>query len=217
MIDKTQTKVVIGLAAVVWFCVALLSNGPLPQVALKSFSIAGTVATILVLAYDKFIWKWKFVRAVTGKPLVAGTWRGTLQSDFIRPGETEKIPPMPTVIRVKQTNSQLWVTLFTATSSSVTEQGKVFKESDDRWRMSFIYMNTPRQSEAHNMARHQGVCDLHLSGADGEALTGQYFTSRKTTGEMRFTEWSKHSFGDAQSALESTDFKAHKPFVRWFS
>lgn len=217
MIDKTQTKIIVGIAAVVWLAVALLSGSQaVPVVALKAFSIAGTVAALLLVLYDRFIWKWKVVRAFTGKPLVAGTWRGHLVSDYRSEGDSGELRRIPTAIRVKQTNSTLYVTLFTGESQSVTEQGQLIKEADDRWRMSWVYVNDPRAPVQHKSHQHRGVCDVYLSGKDGETLEGKYFTSRKTTGELALTEWSDHSYGDAASALGSTDFQANQPFVRWF-
>ena len=146
MINKTQTKIAIGIAAVIWFAVAVATNQDAQMTALKTFSIAGTVVTILFLLYDRFIWKWTPVRAITKKPLVAGTWRGMMQSDYVRPGEATPVPPIPTVIRFKQTNSSLVATLFTGESESMSEQAQLIKEEDDRWRLSWVYRNTPRQS-----------------------------------------------------------------------
>lgn len=217
MIDKTQTKIAIGIAAVVWFVVAVLTHQSAQTTALKTVSIAGTVVTIAFLLYDRFIWKLAVVRAFTKKPLVSGTWRGTLQSDYVRPGESGRIPPIPTVIRFKQTNSSLVATLFTCESESISEQGQLVKEEDDRWRLSWVYSNTPRQSVQERSEPHRGVCDLHVSGKDGERLAGRYFTGRKTTGEIELTEWSKHTYHDAVSALSGDDFGAANPFVRWFA
>ncbi|WP_328614568.1 hypothetical protein OHS18_42115 [Amycolatopsis sp. NBC_00355] len=216
MIDKTQTKIAIGIAAVVWFGVAIFTHQTAQTLALKTVSIAGTVVTIAFLLYDRFIWKLAIVRAFTKKPLVAGTWRGVLQSDYVRPGETERIAPIPTVIRFKQTNSSLVATLFTGESESISEQGQLIKEEDDRWRLSWVYRNTPRQSVQERSEPHRGVCDLYVSGKDGEKLTGRYFTGRRTTGEIDLTEWSKHPYHDAASALGGDDFGTAKPFVGWF-
>lgn len=216
MMSKTQTKIAVGIAAAVWFLVALFTGEGISTTALRTVTLAGSVATILFLLYDRFIWKWSIIRAFTGKPVVAGTWRGTLQSDYVRPGESGPVPPIPTVIRVKQTNSMLSVTLFTGESQSVTEQGALHHEADDRWRMSWIYVNDPRASVQHRSQQHRGVCDLYLSGKDGESLAGKYFTSRKTTGEITLTEWSKHGYHDAASALSSSEFGDAGPYVRWF-
>jgi hypothetical protein len=215
MTASAQTKIAIGIAAGVWFIIAILTDQTVSTTALKTVSIAGSAAAIIFLLYDRFIWKFTPVRALTGKPLVAGTWRGTLQSDYVRPGESDPIPPIPAAIRVVQTDSTLFVTLFTSESQSVTEQGRIVKEADGRWRMSWLYVNNPRPSLQHRSNVHHGVCDLYLSGSDGEALAGQYFTGRKTTGEVRFVEWSRRSYGDAASALTGSDFSTGRPFCKW--
>jgi hypothetical protein len=214
MIDQTKTKLIVGIVAAVWFLVAVFTGGAVSTTALKTVSIAGTVVTILFLLYDRYIWRWRTVRKFTGVPLIQGTWRGTLRSDYVQPGEDSPGPPIPTVIRIKQTASTFAVTLFTREPESITEQGRLTREPDDRWRLSWLYVNTPRPAVQHRSHQHRGVCDLYLSGRDGESLTGRYSTSRKTTGELSFGEWSKHSYGDAQSALEASDFAKAEPFVR---
>ncbi|TYK44565.1 hypothetical protein [Actinomadura decatromicini] len=201
--------------ALVWLAMALLTGQAISSDVLRVFSIAASLATIVFLLYDHFIWKWYIVRLFTGKPTVAGTWRGLLQSDYIRPGESQPVAPIPTVIRVKQTNSTLVATLFTGESSSVTEQGRLIRETDGRWRLSWIYVNEPRPPFQHRSNHHCGVCDLYLAGRDGELLTGRYFTDRKTVGEIELPEWSKASYGDAASALAASEFEPAKPFARW--
>lgn len=215
MVESGKSKLAIGVAAAVWFVVALFSSGDaVSTVALRTISIAGTATTMLFLLYDRFIWQWSFVRRFTGVPFIKGTWRGTLMSDYVRPGDDKPVPPIPTVIRVIQTAFTVTVTLFTEESESVTEQGRMVREPDGRWRVSWLYSNTPRPSVQHRSHHHRGVCDLYLSGRDGESLAGYYFTSRRTTGELRFTEWSRHSYGDARSALAASDFAPATPFVR---
>jgi hypothetical protein len=210
-----QTRIAIGIAAGVWFIIAILTNQGLSTVALKTVSIAASIVTVTFLLYDRFIWKLAPMRAITGKPVVAGTWRGTLQSDYVHPGESNPRPPIPIAVRIAQTDSAVFVTLFTAESESITEQGRIAKEADGRWRMNWLYVNKPRPSVHHRSSIHEGVCGLYLSGQHGESLTGQYFTSRKTSGELRLAEWSKHGYGDVSSAMTGTDFGEARPFARW--
>jgi hypothetical protein len=215
MFDNIQTKVAIGVAAGIWFVIALFSGSQaVPMVALKTVSIAGTAVTILFLLYDRYIWKWKPVRIFTGKPLVAGTWRGKLRSDYERPGETHPIRPIQVAVRIKQTNSNIAITMFTVESESTSRQGLLFKENDDRWCVSWLYENTPRQSVQHRSPEHDGACRLYLSGKSGERLTGRYFTSRKTTGEVELLDWNTHAYSDARSAFKADDFGPAHPFAR---
>jgi hypothetical protein len=215
MVNSTQTRVAVGIAAVVWFAIAFFSGDHHGQwTALKAFSTGGSLATLALLAYDRWIWAWPLVRRLTGKPNLNGTWRGELHSDFLRDGK--KIDPIPTAIRVKQTNSQLYVTLFTGESFSVTEMSELVKEADERWRLSFVYTNKPRAEVRSRSDQHQGVCELYITGLD-DSLTGNYFTGRKTTGEMKFTDWSKARYGDAVTALAASDFTKPKPFANRYS
>jgi hypothetical protein len=215
MVSSTRTRVIIGIAAAVWFFVALAAgqDGAL-DVSLRTFSLAGSIVAFVFAIYDKYLWKLKPVRQFTGKPLVEGTWRGVLQSDYVRPGETEVIDPIPTVIRITQTDSKLLITQFTNESTSITEQGELTKEADGRWRLSWLYRNEPRLTIQNRSDVHRGAADLWITGPNGCELQGGYFTSRKTRGDFTFTEWSAHSFTDAKAALESSDFGEAKPFVK---
>jgi hypothetical protein len=211
MISSLQTRIAIGIAALIWLAIAFFSGHTDGQwTALKAFSIAGSAVTLLFLGYNRWGWAWSIIRKFSGKPNLNGTWRGQLQSDFIRDGKT--IDPIPAVIRIKQTNSDIVVTLFTGESSSVTEMSELAKEPDDRWKLTFVYTNRPRPEVSSRSDQHQGLCELYVTGRN-DSLGGKYFTSRKTTGELTFGEWSKHKFGDAASALSSDDFGTAKPFV----
>jgi hypothetical protein len=214
MSANTRVRVAIGIAAIVWFVIALLAHQAASTTALRSISIAASVATIIFLLYDRYIWKWSVVRMFTGKPLVEGTWRGTLKSDYIPQGGTKPLPAIPSVIRIEQTDSNIYITLFTKESQSVSELGRLVKEADGRWRITWQYVNSPRPPVRHRSSVHQGVCDVYLTGSGGETLAGQYFTNRKTIGEVYFNEWSKRKYGDAESALKAADFYQAHPFTR---
>ncbi|WP_280200588.1 hypothetical protein [Nocardia cyriacigeorgica] len=212
MSSSLRPRIAIGVAALLWLAIAVLSGRHDGQwVALRTFSIAGAVVTLGFLVYERWGWAWRFVRFFTGKPNLNGTWRGELQSDFERDGR--RIDPIPTVLLIKQTDSSIWVTLFTGESSSTTEMGKLVNEDDGRWRVTFVYTNRPRPEVSARSNQHQGVCELYVTGR-GDALGGSYFTSRKTTGELKLREWSKHKFHDAASALASDEFGPARIFVR---
>ncbi|WP_169333751.1 hypothetical protein [Nocardia higoensis] len=210
--DSLRPRIAIALAAAIWLIIAVVSGRNDGQwVALRTFSIAGALVTLSFLVYERWGWAWRFVRFFTGKPNLNGTWRGELRSDFVRDGK--RIDPIPTVLRIKQTDSSVWVTLFTGESSSTTDMGKLVNESDDRWRITFVYTNRPRQEVRSRSDQHQGVCELYITGR-GDSLGGSYFTSRKTTGELHFSEWSQLRYADAASALTASEFGTANPFVR---
>ncbi|WP_067899907.1 Cap15 family cyclic dinucleotide receptor domain-containing protein [Nocardia vaccinii] len=211
MNDSLRTRIAIGVAAIIWFVIALVSKHHDGQTALKTFSFAGSIVTISFLIYERWGWAWKLVRFFTGKPNLNGTWRGELRSDFERDGQ--RIAPILTVLRISQTDSAVRVTLFTGESTSVTEQSELVKEPDGRWRLTFVYTNKPRPEVSERSNQHQGTCELYVTGR-GESIAGIYFTSRKTKGELNFSEWSKHKYADAASALVSDEFEKTRVLVR---
>ncbi|MBF4996655.1 hypothetical protein IRT45_05735 [Nocardia sp. BSTN01] len=207
-----RPRIAIGSAAAIWLIIAIVSGRHDGQwLALRTFSMAGAVVTLGFLVYERWGWAWPFVRYFTGKPNLNGTWRGELQSDFERDGR--RIDPIPTVLLIKQTDTAIWVTLFTGESSSTTGMGQLVKESDDRWRVTFVYTNKPRPEVSSRSNQHQGVCELYVTGR-GNSLGGSYFTSRKTTGELRLKEWSRHKYHDSASALTSEEFGTPRVFAK---
>jgi SMODS-associating 2TM, beta-strand rich effector domain len=197
----------------VWFVLAILTGQALSPTPLRLYSIGGTVVTFVLLAYERYIWRWKPVRWLTGAPLLAGTWRGTLISSYVRP-DGSKVDPIPTVIRITQTASTLTVTLFTGESSSVSKAAELKRLSDGRWSLNWLYENTPRPSVRHRSERHCGAAEMSLGGRDGEELAGEYFTDRMTRGELHFGEWSPRQYGSAEAALQATDFIPATPFAK---
>jgi hypothetical protein len=211
MVNKNVIQFIIGVVAAVGLVLALSTGGSLtPPMLLKMYSISVTAVTILFLLYDRYVWRWKWVRKINGIPLLAGTWRGTLVSSYVRP-DGAKVGPIPTAIYVTQTASTVTATLFTGESSSISEQADLRREADGRWRLKWLYVNTPRSGVRDRSDVHYGASELYVGSQEGDGLVGCYFTDRKTTGELTLLEWSPHQFSSAASAHSSDSFKPIKP------
>src|SRR5690606_33684898 len=99
MSSSLRPRIAIGVAALLWLAIAVLSGRHDGQwVALRTFSIAGAVVTLGLLVYARWGWPWRFVRFFSGEPSLYGPWGGELQSDSERDGR--RIDPIPTVLLI---------------------------------------------------------------------------------------------------------------------
>ncbi|WP_425315447.1 hypothetical protein [Streptomyces viridochromogenes] len=183
------------------------------QVPFRILSIGGLVATLVFSLWERFIWQWKIVRYFTGVPLIAGTWRGEMVSQYVRPDAT-RVPPIPTVLYISQTASKVTVTLFTGESKSVSDRVKLIRDSDGIWQLSWQYVNTPRPEVRHRSEPHRGAAQVDIGSQPGEGLQGSYFTDRPTQGELHLGEWSPARYSSAERALASERFQDARPYVR---
>ncbi|WP_328829053.1 hypothetical protein OHT77_15665 [Streptomyces sp. NBC_00252] len=207
-----MAQITVGIVALVWLVLALLTGQRLSPTPLRLYSVAGTVVTMLLLAYERYIWRWVLVRRFTGVPLLAGTWRGTLVSSYVDPDGVATVPVSIAVL-VTQTPFHVGVTLFTEESSSTSSHARLRHLPDERWSLSWAYENTPRPALRHRSDRHRGSAEAVLGGLDGEVLRGEYFTDRLTRGEILLDEWSPVRYASAESALRATDFQTPRPFA----
>jgi hypothetical protein len=78
-------------------------------------------------------------------------------------------------------------TLFTAESENQSNADALqLEDGNDRRVLSYNCTNDPRVSVRGRSERHTGAAILKLATQPEMRLTGEYWTSRKTTGEMEF-------------------------------
>jgi hypothetical protein len=184
-----------------------------PPAVVRVYIVSVSVAVVIGTVYRTFLWRWRFVRWWTGKPLVDGTWRGTLLSSYvdIEDGETS---PIPVALLVTQNVSTFVVTLMTAESTSVSRGAELVRLADRRWSLTWHYENVPRPSLRGHSERHRGLAEAMIGTANDAALFVEYFTDRLTAGEMRLDEWSPSRYGTHESAFQATNFHSPRPFAR---
>jgi len=131
---------------------------------------------------------WRKFPAIARKtfPDLNGTWEGTLVSTWIDPETKKPSPPIPVTIWIRQTLFSVSIKLRTGESTSHSTRCVLEAEPDaGRFRVWYSYDNRPRAEVAHRSARHEGVAWLEMDiDADPSRLAGQYYTDRRTTGDI---------------------------------
>ncbi|WP_432135198.1 hypothetical protein [Streptomyces sp. bgisy154] len=207
-----RQQVTVGIVCLVWLVLALLTDDTLSPTPLRLFSAAGTTVTILALAYERYLWRWKLVRRFTGSPLLQGTWRGEVTTSVIREDGTP-VPSIPAALHVVQSASRVSVSLFTEDSVSTSTHASLLRGDDGRWCLRWQFTNQPRPVARQRSQRHRGVAEVWIGAVPGEGLCGEYFTDRRTYGEVSFVEWSPQRYGSASSALAASDFAPARPYA----
>ena len=157
---------------------------PLRNVSFVVFLI-GTVLTSLA----NFLWRhiWRYFPAIERAtfPDLNGSWEGNLVTTWTDPS-TKPPPPIKTKTVIKQTLFSTAVTLQTDESQSCST--RCYLEADRGagiYRLWYSYDNRPKAEVRYRSARHEGVAWLELDiESDRIRLVGQYFTERRTTGDM---------------------------------
>lgn len=159
----------------------------------KSVSLVTLAVGTVFVGIANFIWRrlWRLIPTLNRWlfPDLNGSWTGTLQSTWIDPRTGRTPGPIPTTVTIRQTVFDVSVRMQTGESSSYST--RVISEAEpkaDRYRLWYSYDNRPAAKVQHRSFTHEGVAWLEVRLADNpNKLTGQYYTYRKTTGDIEVT------------------------------
>lgn len=154
--------------------------------AIKQIPQAISIYAIIGVLFTRWIWRWDFLQGWLIKiPDLQGTWRGELKSDWINPETGKGIDPIPVVLVIRQTFSTIKCTLMTkeSTSYSTTADINVVPNGEDLY-LTYNYTNRPKATIRDRSAIHDGASILKIIQKPNRCLEGEYWTSRKTRGDM---------------------------------
>ena len=173
--------------ALLWMATVLLTttDQPLFNVdALKKLPTVISAYAVLHYIFVKWVWKWKWLQGwLIPYPNLQGTWRGELISSWVNPETKEKIAPIPFVFVIRQTFYEIKCSLYTKESESHSRTAQIVEE-DNALRLVFNYANVPKPSVRDRSTMHYGAASLKIVRVPTSCLEGEYWTSRKTDGEM---------------------------------
>ena len=131
------------------------------------------IAVIFTVLYEKFIWRFN---PFDSTPKLAARYSGTLKSNY---DNIER----DAVLIIKQTLLSVHVTMYTDESKSKSLSASI-DEVLGEMQLTYCYLNTPKSEYRTRSEIHYGTATLSVS--DSREIEGQYYTDRKTTGDMHF-------------------------------
>ena len=203
---KSILFLILGISAVIWFLIAYYKNIDMSnfQEYIKILPQVVTIDLVLYSIFTKWLWKLKiFQYWLVPFPDLQGTWEGFIFSNWENPDGTGKIKRIPAILTIKQSFSSISCKVKTSesTSFSYAEGFKIDEERQVR-QLVYSYTNKPKLSLSERSAVHEGTIILDIILEREKKLKGEYWTSRKTTGEVVFKFREKKLLEDIPDELD---------------
>lgn len=193
-------KLLVALGGGIW-ALSLSGNGwVIPASFFAPMSKVAMALSLVLVAFDKWLWHLPGVRSMVGRPYLTGTWRGTLDSDWEDPASGRRVGPIPVFAVVRQSFSSLHVRVLTRESQSQTLAASLLKDPDGQMSVAGVYRNVPRQSARNRSEIHIGGLLLNFQGSPSPRMSGHYWTDRATAGELSLALVSRSAADDFVSA-----------------
>jgi len=192
--ERLHITAFVAFAALIWMVVLICQDTAIGLDHARPFSIVVSSLVSLGLLFEFVLWRQPFFHGWFFKrPDLRGTWRVEIHSSFVHPKTIERVPMIVCYMGVKQTLSTLKMHLMTPESESwliadhlrASPNGNGFQVIGVYTNEPNIHLRDERISEMHQGAI---IIETHGHSLRPTTLTAKYWTDRKTTGTMEFTE-----------------------------
>lgn len=185
---KAFLWIVVPLSMLIWILLILLAEQGVDPVwgAIKRIPTVITIDFCLWLFFVKWAWKWKFFQGwLVPFPVLEGTWTGFVRSTWTDPITKATVPPIPFTLVIRQSFLSINCSTFTEESSSISYSSDIVIGKETKMaQLIYHYTNRPRALVRKRSEIHDGTALLTLMGDNFDELKGEYWTSRKTTGDI---------------------------------
>lgn len=147
----------------------------------KDITTTVTITTFISTLFISWGWKWKiFQNWLVPFPCLTGKWIGSLSSTYNNQNNPIKIE-----VIIKQNFFNIQIRIKTEESSSFSTCSS-FDIDEDRGlkQLIYTYQNNPKAAVKERSEIHYGTARLEID-CDKQILEGEYWTSRKTTGDIK--------------------------------
>jgi len=157
----------------------------------------------VIMVFVTYAWRWKIFKGwLVPFPDLNGTWQGDIQTTWKNPQTGEVPAPIPVILTIKQSFIRISCVMRTAEMTSRSFLADFWLNRDEQICMlGYSYHSKPLPSVQDRSQPHDGTMVFELIGKPIEKLTGNYWTARKTTGEVVLTFRDKQRLEEFPSDL----------------
>jgi len=185
---KAFLSIIVPLSIFLWILLIFLSELGVDPVwnATKKIPSVITIDFGIWLLFAKWAWKWKIFQGwLVPFPVLEGTWAGFMKSTWIDPVTGNTLTSIPFTLVIRQSFLNVNCSIYTKESSSTSYSADVLVDKETkRKQLIYHYTNRPQASVRNRSEIHDGTVLLDVIGAKPNEMKGEYWTSRKTTGDI---------------------------------
>jgi hypothetical protein len=188
------TKIVIFAAAITWGFILVVSDKALDAAWAEPLGYAASAVVILLLAFDRWMWRWPLLGRLPGPPDLGGTWKTELRTTFEdRQGEV-----IECYIVIRQTYSTITISMLFDRSTSHSMSAELHQ--DGRWVLYYIYRSDKSALEPSTNPPSRGAAELTVAVSPRNHLEGDYWTDQGTKGHYKTVGHTKKVFDTFDAA-----------------
>jgi SMODS-associating 2TM, beta-strand rich effector domain len=198
---RPQITLLVGLVFLIWAIIVVVQGSTVPLNYLKPVPTVISVMAFFLLLWERWLWSWWIFRPwLTTRPDLRGTWKGRLVSSWVDPTTHQSRGEVEAYLVVRQTFLTIDARLYTEESGSISLSASVVDDVPGLHTVAVVYRNTPRALLREQSQMGYGGMLLYVRGAPIHQLDGEYWTDRKTKGEITLRARSPHLFSDFEQA-----------------
>lgn len=185
---KAFLWVIVPLSILIWLLLMLISEIGVDPVwsAIKKIPTVITIDFGAWLFFSKWAWKWKIFQGwLVPFPVIEGTWSGVMKSTWIDPLTGNTLTSVPFTLVIRQSFLNVNCLIYSKESSSTSYSADILVDKETkRKQLIYHYTNRPQASVRNRSEIHDGTVLLDIIGDKPLEMRGEYWTSRKTTGDI---------------------------------
>jgi SMODS-associating 2TM, beta-strand rich effector domain len=200
MPSQRWVRIVIALAAAVWAGIVITSGGKLKSSWINALGIAASVVVLLLLAFDRWMWRWPGFHQLLRRPVLHGTWRVEVRTSF----EARREEVIRAYVVIRQTYSTVRVNALFDRSRSNSLSADLIVENGV-WTLFYIFRSEKGALARDDNPPARGGARLVVALAPHTHLEGDYWTEQGTRGQIASVGYTAKLF-DTYSAAEAAAF-----------
>lgn len=160
---------------------------------IKLVSQVVSAEVLLFGFFIKYLWKFKIFKGwLVPFPNLNGTWKGFIHSTWVDPVTNQRPAPIPAIVTVEQSFSHISCAMRTSEMNSISIVSDFHLDKENQIKkLYYSYDSNPLQTVRERSPQHCGTMAFNIIETPKLILSGEYWTGRKTTGEIKVEFWKK--------------------------